>query len=127
MATKRDNYRFIVGPAASHTYLTTDDGECQLTLDWSYNKAYFKYYREPWITLLLDSNLRQQQPTYADTDHKRLIFQQLAKATTNHPELKYSPYSVVVSAVGNLSKIDPLDEDDSYTTMSRLSFGNITK
>lgn len=94
---------FTIGPAASHTYITDRRGEFQLTLDWSYDKVYFKDPDSPWHTLALDPNrddlesVRQHQGI--DT------FKTLIGATVAHPRLVNSPYPEIATAVNQLREI----------------------
>ena len=67
------------GPAAAHSYYIENDAKCcQLTLDWSYDGLYFKYYDEEWITLSIGPKTEKNEIDKIDTEEKKLMFKKLA-------------------------------------------------
>ena len=76
---KEYKLRLLKGPAAAHVYLYI--GEivcCQLTLDWSYDGVYYKYYNDPWITLSIGSKTDIHEIYKIDKNDKKMIFKKLA-------------------------------------------------
>ena len=67
------------GPAAAHSNMMINNiCKCQLTLDWSYDGIYFKYYNDLWIIISIGPKTEKYEIDKIDTDDKVLIFKQLA-------------------------------------------------
>ena len=94
------DYRFTSGLAASNTYLTTNNGESQLTFDWTYDSVYFKFYNERWITINLTSFDGQD---LIDTKEKKFIFDNLVVETLNRT--KNMDWVIIKQAKKNLFKL----------------------
>jgi hypothetical protein len=77
------------GPAAAHIYLMINNiCECQLTLDWSYDAIYYKYYDDDWIILSIGpkTTYNKSQIDKINTQDKVQIFKKLAeKCLTDLP------------------------------------------
>ena len=88
--TSKNNYdiRLSKGPAAARVYLSFNDSQlyncCQLTLDWSYDGLYFKYYNNDWIILSIGPKTEKHQIYNLDTDDKIKIFKVLANYFLNN-------------------------------------------
>lgn len=91
--------RFQSGPAASHTFITTDNQTTQITFDWTYDSVYFKFHGESWITLELTD------PDYSilDSPDKKSIFQTMI--TDVNQRLQSYPHHGVPEALVKLNNI----------------------
>ena len=73
------NLQISKGPAAAHSYYIENNIKCcQLTLDWSYDGLYFKYYDEEWITLSIGPKTEKNEINKIDTEEKKFMFKKLA-------------------------------------------------
>ena len=71
--------RLSKGNAAAHVYLVINSTEsCQLTLDWSYDGVYFKYYDDHWVFLSIGLETKTHEIEKINTDNKIKIFKYLA-------------------------------------------------
>ena len=71
--------RLSKGPAAAHAYLSINNVEsCQLTLDWSYDGVYFKYYNDQWVVLSIGLKTITHEIEKLDTENKIQIFKYLS-------------------------------------------------
>jgi len=76
--------RLSKGPAAAHVYLSINSLEsCQLTLDWSYDGVYFKYYDDSWIILSVGPETKTHEIQKIDTENKIKSFKYLASQFLN--------------------------------------------
>jgi len=76
--------RLSKGPAAAHVYLSINSLEyCQLTLDWSYDGVYFKYYDDSWIILSVGPETETHEIKKIDTENKIKSFKYLASQFLN--------------------------------------------
>tara|TARA_Y100001954_G_C15698295_1_gene546416 strand:+ start:622 stop:942 length:321 start_codon:yes stop_codon:yes gene_type:complete len=94
------NTRFQFGPAASHTYITYNEKETQITFDWSYDSVYFKFPDETkWYTINLSN------PVYEiiNTEEKLHIFRLMVNNVNEN--LKNYEYNGVSDALIKLNKI----------------------
>jgi len=71
--------RVSKGTAAAHVYLSINGIEsCQLTLDWSYDGVYFKYYNDSWVVLSVGPKTITHEIEKLDTENKIQIFKYLS-------------------------------------------------
>lgn len=71
--------RLSKGPAAAHSYLIINGNQtCQITLDWSYDGVYFKYYDNPWIILSIGPKTQTHEIEKIDTEDKKKVFKYLS-------------------------------------------------
>ena len=71
--------RLSKGPTAAHIYLIINNNNCcQLTLDWSYDGIYYKYYNDNWITLSIGPKTETHDSYKINTEDKLKIFKLLA-------------------------------------------------
>lgn len=67
------------GPSAAHSYMIINNiCKCQLTLDWSYDAIYFKYYDDSWIIISIGQKTEKYEIDKIDTYDKVVVFKQLA-------------------------------------------------
>ena len=75
MEKEKWNFQISKGSAAAHIYLIIDFQKCcQLTLDWSYDGVYFKYYTDNWIVLSIGPLTKTHDINLIDTEDKLQIF-----------------------------------------------------
>lgn len=79
------NFRLTKGPYAANVYLMQNDTYCcQLTLDWSYDGVYFKFFNDDWITLSIGDKTITHDIDKLDTPNKIRIFKELSSHFLNN-------------------------------------------
>jgi hypothetical protein len=110
-----NNWRLTLskGPAAAHVYLSINYTNCcQITLDWSFDAVYFKYYDYDWITLSIGPKTITHEIDKIDTDDKLKIFKLLASQFN-----KLKDYSIISNeSLITLKKL----LDDLISKVSRI-------